>query len=198
MKTESGLSLNDVTKPAPGVVPSLRAILLRSRCHVHYSVFDIKKFFRSVRISDRDSYLRVVAVPLHGFSSKPTPNPTWIFYRDRSIPFGDSASGDYAACAKAATVLTHLHNVPTHLQETVRQALLDDTYVDDGGVGADSPELLSELRTEIEKILKKGDFHIKAWESSGDEECSKYLGMNWNRKEDRYSLKFRLNLHRKI
>ena len=57
----------------------------------------------------------------------------------------------------------------------MRQALLDDTYMDDGGVGADSPELLSELQDEIEKILKKGDFHIKAWESSGEEECSKYL-----------------------
>ena len=28
MRTESGLSLNGVTKPAPGVIPSLRAILL--------------------------------------------------------------------------------------------------------------------------------------------------------------------------
>ena len=105
-------------------------------------MFDIKKFFRS---------LRVVAVPLISFSSKPPPNPSWIFYRDRSILFGDSASGDYAACAKAATVLTDLHNVPSTLQDTVRQALLNDTYVDDGGFGADSPELLSELLDKIEK-----------------------------------------------
>ena len=144
---------------------------------MHYSVFNIKKFFRSVRISDRDSYLKVVAVPLLSFSSKPPPNPSWIFYRDCSILFGDSASGDYAACAKAATVLTHLHDVPPTLQDTVRQALLDNTYVDAGGVGADSLELLSELQDEIGKILKKGDFHIKTWESSGEEECSKYLGM---------------------
>ena len=34
MRTESGLSLNGVTKPAPGVIPSLRGILLRSRCHL--------------------------------------------------------------------------------------------------------------------------------------------------------------------
>ena len=52
MRTESGLSLNMVTKPAPGVVPSL---LLRPRCHVYYSVFDINKFFCSVCIDDRDS-----------------------------------------------------------------------------------------------------------------------------------------------
>ena len=80
----------------------------------------------------------------------------------------------------------------------MRQALLDDTYVDDGGVGADSPELLSELQDKIKKILKKGDFHIKAWESSGEEECSKYLGMTWSRNDDRYLLKFRLHLLQKI
>ena len=37
MRTESSLSLNGVTKPAPGVIPSLRGILLCSRCHLFYS-----------------------------------------------------------------------------------------------------------------------------------------------------------------
>ena len=149
MRTESELSLHRVTKPAPGVFPSLRGILLQSRCNVFYSVFDITKFFCSVRIADRDSYLRTVCVPLPSLSSKPFPNPSWIFYCDRSIPFGDSASGDYP-----------LHEGPLELQDTVPQALLDNTYVDDGGVGADSLELLSELQHKIGKILKKGDFHI--------------------------------------
>ena len=62
----------------------------------------------------------------------------------------------------------------------------------------DSLVLLSALQDEIGKILRKGDFHIKAWESSGEEECSKYLGMTWSRKDDGYLLKFRLNLHQKI
>ena len=70
--------------------------------------------------------------------------------------------------------------------------------MDDGGVGADSLKLLSELQIEIEKILKKGDFHIKAWESFGETGISKYLGITWNRQDDRYVLKFRLNLHQKV
>ena len=134
MRTEYRLSLNRVTKPAPGAIPSLQGIILRSRCHVYYSVFDIKKFFCSVRIADRDSYLRIVSVPLPSFSSKPSPNTSCIFYRDHSILFGDSASGDYAASPKAATVLTRLHDFPLELQDTVRQALLKDTYVDNGGL----------------------------------------------------------------
>ena len=94
MYTESRLSFNRVTKPAPGVVSSLGGILLQWRCHVFYSVFDIKEFFCSVRIADRDSYLRIVSVPIPSFSSKPSRNLSWIFYWDRFILFGDSASGD--------------------------------------------------------------------------------------------------------
>ena len=82
MRTKSSLSLNEVTQPAPGDVPSLRGILIRSRSHPFYAVYNIKKFFRSVRTSDRDSFLRIVCVPSNSFSSPPTPRPTWIYYRD--------------------------------------------------------------------------------------------------------------------
>ena len=138
MRSESGLSLNDVTKPAPGDVPSLRGILLHLRCHNFYAVYDIKKFFRSVFTSDKDSYLRIVCVPATSFSSPPPSNPSWIFYRDRAIPFGDIASGDYATCAKAATTLAYIQDSPAILQPAILQAILEDTYIDKGGVGASS------------------------------------------------------------
>ena len=82
MRTESGLSLNEVTQPAPEDVPSLWGILIRSRSHPFYAVYDIKKFFRSVCTSDKDSFLRIVCVPSNYFSSPPAPSPTWIYYRD--------------------------------------------------------------------------------------------------------------------
>ena len=198
MRSESGLSLNDVTKPAPGDVPSLRGILLRSRCHNFYAVYDIKKFFRSVLTSDKDSYLRIVCVPATSFSSPPPPQPSWIFYRDKSIPFGDSASGDYATCAKAAVTLAYIQDSPVSLQPAILQAILEDTYIDDGGVGANSDSEIKLLKCEIDKILSKGGFSIKSWECSGEDGSSKYLGMTWSRKDDRYLLKFRLNLYKKF
>ena len=79
------------------------------------------------------------------FSSAPTPNPTWRFFRDQAIPFGDSASGNYATCAKIATVQTFIHDSPPHLHHAILQAVLEDTYIDDWGVGAGSPEELSTL-----------------------------------------------------
>ena len=80
MRTETGLSLNEVTKPAPGIVPSLRGILLRSRCAKYFAVYDIRKFFRSVRTSVKDSYLRIVGVPSPSFSAAPCSTPTWRYY----------------------------------------------------------------------------------------------------------------------
>ena len=70
MCSETGLCLNDVTKPAPVDVPSLRGIIMLSRCHNFYAVYDIKKFFCSVLISDKDSYLQIVCVPSTSFSSQ--------------------------------------------------------------------------------------------------------------------------------
>ena len=106
-------------------------------------------------------------------------------------------SGDYATCAKVATVKTFISDSPPHLRPTILQAILEDTYIDDGGVGANTPSDLSTLQREIEKLLNKGGFSIKSWEKSGEDGTSKYLGMSWNRLKDLYSLKFRLNLHKK-
>ena len=72
--------------------------------------------------------------------------------------------------------------------------MLEDTYINDGGVGAHSVEELSDLQHEIETILVQGGFRIKSWERSGS---SKYLGMTWDCLQDRYLLKFCLNLHKK-
>ena len=197
MGTESGLSLNEVAQPAPRDVPSLQGILIHSRSHPFYTVNDIKKFFGSVRTSDKDSYLRIVCVPSNSFSSPHTPYPSWTYYRDRAIPFGDSASGDYATCAKVAAVKTFIHESPVHLQPAILQAVLEDSYINDGGVGAGSSSESAILQDKINKILQKGGFSIKSWECSGENGASKYLGMTWDCLNDHYQLKFRLNLHKK-
>ena len=72
---------------------------------------------------------------------------------------------------------------------------MEDTYIDDNGVRADSPSDLSTLQQEIERILNR--FFIKSWEKSSENGTSKYLGMTWDRLKDLFSLKFNLNLHKK-
>ena len=64
---------------------------------------------------------------------------------------------------------------PIHLQEAIKQAVLEDMYVDDGGVGADSKEDWIVLQTEISSVLQKGGFFIKEWECSIEDGASKYI-----------------------
>ena len=154
------------------------------------------KFFRSVLTPIKDSFLRIVCVPCNSFSSIPTPNPTWRYFGDQAIPFGYRTSRDYATCAKVATVKTFIQESPP-LQPAILQATLEDTYIDDGRVGANSVEELSALQDGIGTILSKGGFRIKSWECSRKNSTSKYLGMTWDRLKDHYLLKFRLNLHKK-
>ena len=97
-----------------------------------------------------------------------------------------------------STILAFIKETPIHLQETIKQAALEDMYVDKGRVGADSQEESLEIQAKIFSILGKGGFFIKEMECSGEDGVSKYLGMTWDRFNDKYSLKFRLNLHKKF
>ena len=101
------------------------------------------------------------------------------------------------ATVQIATVQTFIHDSPPHLHPAILQAVLEDTYIDDGGVDSSSRDELFALQQEIEKILNKGGFLIKSWEKSGKDDVSKYLGMTWDRLRDLNSLKFCLNLHKK-
>ena len=124
-------------------------------------MYNIKKFFRSVHTSDQDSFLRIVCVPSNFFSCPPSPNPTWSFFRDRAIPCGNSASGDYATCAKVATVQTFIQDSPTDLQPAILQAVLEDTFIDKGGVGANPASEVSMLQE-----TKLGNFSVKEGSAS--------------------------------
>ena len=144
---------------------------LRSRCQPQYTDYNIKKFFRFLRMSDQDSFLRIVCGPSNSFSSPPTPVPNWNFFCDHAIPLGDSAPSNYTTCAKVATVQTFIQDSPTDLQPAVLQAVLEYTYIDDRGVRANSTDKISALLNEIGKILGKGGFCIsqthgpKSWVS---------------------------------
>ena len=97
-----------------------------------------------------------------------------------------------------ATTLAYIQDSPVSLQSAILQAILEDTYIDNGGVGASSDADIRLLQGEIEKILSKGGFSIKSWEQSSEDGRSKYLGMIWDRNNDRYLLKFHLDLYKKF
>ena len=140
MRTETGLSLNDVSQPAPGNVPNMRGILLRSRCHPHFAVYDIQKFFRSVLPSTKDSFLRIMCVSFPVLLLLTLPGDT--------SEIRQSCSGT-TQLVRRLPLSRHSSWIPPHLQPPILQAILEDTYIDDGGVGANSPSELTSLQQEI-------------------------------------------------
>ena len=92
---------------------------------------------------------KIHILELSVFHLPPSSHPSFIFYRAKAIPFGDSASGDYATCAKAATTLAYIQDSPVSLQPAILQAILEDTYIDDGGVGASSD---SEIKGKLKRF----------------------------------------------
>ena len=127
----------------------------------------------------------------------PTPSPA----RPLPTPLSNSLQGQCLRqlrhLYKSCTVQTFIQDSPANLQPAILQAVLEDTYIDDGGVGANSASEISTLQDKIGKILCKGGFCIKSWECSSENGASTYLGMTWDRLNNRYLLKFRLNLHKK-
>ena len=130
MRTETDLSLNEVTKPTPGDVSNLRGILLRSRCNKHFAMYVRNQEVLQIRKNFRQGFLFENC--LHA--------STLIL--SNSISFSDHAFGDYAAYA--VTVHTHISKSPKALQNDIIQAIQEDTCVDDGAVGMSSKENPSE------------------------------------------------------
>ena len=56
--------------------PQIQGILVHSRYHPYYAVYDMKKFLRSLHSGDMDSYLRIECVPYNSFSNPLTSVPT--------------------------------------------------------------------------------------------------------------------------
>ena len=197
MRTESGLSLNDFTQTAPANVPSLRGILIDPDS----TPTTPSTTFRS----SSDLYPPATSTPTSGLSVfQPTPSPA---------PLLQTLPGDIFETAQSPLETVHQETMqpaqrsrpsrhsskipPPSLQPVILQAVLEDTYIDDRRVGAKSDVELSDLQQEIEAILGKGGFQIKSWECSDENGSSKYLGMTWDRLQDHYLLKFRLNHHKK-
>ena len=65
--------------------------------------------------------------------------------------------GDYATCAKVAATCALIQDSPANLQPAILQAILEDTYIDDGGVGASSvQEKLNSFKRRLELYSEKG------------------------------------------
>ncbi|KAJ8946909.1 hypothetical protein NQ317_015189 [Molorchus minor] len=189
MKSDSGLSLNDVQHVGPTIQSDIFSIMLRFRMYSYVMTADISKMYRMVLIDPSQTRFQR------------------IFWRDnvaadmkcyelKTVTYG-TASAPYLA----VRCLVELANQYETIYPAACNAIKNCFYVDDFLCGAHTESELVDLQRNVSKILSSGGFKLRKWlcnkqelyeqfqisdelESSilqlGESQSNRTLGVCWN------------------
>ena len=182
-KGHDGLSLNDHLEKGPNFINSLLDVLAAWRWNEVAYTGDVKKMFNQVLVHPDDQvYHRFL------WRNKTTESPTYQWLR---LNFGDKPAPDIAT--NAINTLAKLSHA--EFPEAAKE-VQDHVYVDDVGGSRETTEKVKQITNDIDAILKKGHFQIKAWHSneaeidqSNGERYTDLLGLRWDKQADKFTLK---------
>ena len=196
----NGISLNACELAGSSKIGDLRGCLLRFRSSQKVALGDISKFFNSFSLSTADSSLRRILIPVSGskIGFGFDDNPIYKEFAMTNMSFGDKSAPILAALTKHKSTETFLSQVEQSLQEDVRRALIEQSYVDDLFGNVTWNEDICPLLKEIENISQQGSMSLKEWTRLGDDLQVKFLGYTWDAKEDTLQLKTWFNAGSKI
>lgn len=150
-------SLNQCLYQGPKLQQDLVDILIRFRVHKYALTADICKMYRQILVSPEHRTLQHIL-----WRSSPTED--LIEYELNTV-----TSGLTCAPFLAIRVLQAIAENDCVDNDDVRDALLQQTYVDDICVGADSVPELTVIQANLIKILSKSGLELKKWLSNTDE-----------------------------
>ena len=183
-KGHDSLSLNDYLEKGPNYINSLLDVLAAWRWNEVAFIGDIRKMFNQILVHPDDQVF-------HRFlwRSKISNSPT--VYQWLRLNFGDKPAPDIATNAINTLAKTSQAEFPEASKE-----LQDHMYVDDIGSSKATTMEAKQIISNIDAILKKGHFQIKAWHSnraeidqSNGERWADLLGLRWDKQTDKFSLK---------
>ena len=183
-KGYDGLSLNDRLEKGPNFINSLLDVLAAWRWDEVAYTGDVRKMFNQVLVHPDDQvYHRFL------WRSKTSDPPT--VYQWLRLNFGDKPAPDIATNA----INTLAKSSQVEFPEAAKE-LEDHVYVDDIGGSRATVVKAKQITKDIDAILKKGHFQIKAWHSnraeidqSNGEQFTALLGLRWNKQTDKFTLK---------
>ena len=183
-KGHDGLSLNDHLEKGPNYINSLPNVLIAWRWNeVAYSG-DIRKMFNQVLVHPDDQVF-------HRFLWRSDRSESPSVFQWLRLNFGDKPAPDIATNA-----INYLAKVSQVEFPDAAQELRHHAYVDDiAGSKSNSTEA-KKITKEIDTVLRKGQFQIKAWHSncseideSNGERFTDLLGHKWDKEEDKFTFK---------
>lgn len=193
MKTETGLSLNDVQHIGTTVQSDLFSIILRFRKHAYVMTADISKMYRMILIQPEQRQFQKIFW-------RDNPTEKLKIYQLNTVSYGTASAPWLATRCLLQVALEHEETNPR-----AANVIKTDMYVDDLLTGCESKSELLELQHEITKILESAGFMLRKWLSNeisvqdqfhvkdnvelgilslGDNEINKTLGVLWNANRD--------------
>ena len=189
-----GQNLNDYWAKGPNLLNNLIGILLRFRERKVAMTGDIKKMYHAIKISRVDQNT-------HRFLWRNCEiNRKADTYIMKSVSFGDKPAGNIAITALNKTAEMSRSEYPEAVD-----IIKSNTYMDDIIDSFDDLSHANEIASQIDIIIKKGNFVVKRWitsakDSSTEKEPLKgfsevsrehVLGLVWDRAKDvlRYNIR---------
>ena len=181
-KGHDGLSLNDHLEKGPNYINQLSSVLTAWRWdEVAYSG-DVRKMFNQIMVHPEDQ-----VYPRFLWRSKPDDIPT--VYQWLRLSFGDKPAPDIAANSINTLAKASQSEFPEASKE-----LREHAYVDDIAGSRPTVEEAKRVIDEMDIILGKGQFQIKAWhanqkeiDQSNNEQFTDLLGHKWDKQADKIS-----------
>jgi hypothetical protein len=198
-KTTNNRSLNDNLMCGPTIQRDLFSIVVEFRKFQYALNADITKMYRQILIHPDDKYCQLILWRNNATEPVNTYALTTLTYGTKPASF------------IATRCLKELAEINSHKYPRACEIINNNFYMDDLLTGADSLAELIELRDQIIKILKQGQFELRKFQSNNitalptnqnDEpnltvqlnknEQTKTLGLYWNPKLD--TLNYDINL----
>lgn len=188
-------SLNDLQMSGPKLQQDLTLLLTKWRFYRVVACADIEKMFRQILVDERDlDYQRILW--------RSEMSQAIREYQLQTVTYGTTSAPYLALRVIRQLALDDGHRFPQ-----AAKVLMNQTYVDDCLIGADSIVDLRQLRNDLIALLKRGCFSLRKWSSNQTEALSdidpsnhglavdktlrideslKILGIVWNPSTDTY------------
>ena len=152
-------SLNECLHTGPSLTPNILDILLRFRWFKVALVSDIEKAFHMISVNERDrDALRFLWI-----DDVYATDPKLVCYHFSKVVFGLNCS----PFLLGATFNYHIQNCNLD-DPTLKESLIQSTYVDDVVMGADTVERAHEIYAKSKAFLLKGGFNLHKWRTSDE------------------------------
>jgi len=185
----SSSSLNECLHRGPIILPDLIGLLLRFRLHWIVILADVERAFLQIGIQEADRDVTRFLWLRH--VDRSVDNDNVCVYRFCRVPFGLTCS----PFLLGATLKYHLQQEGTPLALNI----MNNIYVDNVLVGAESSKQAYMIYQEAKAMFKKASMNLREWSSNSEEFLDllpteeksnvendeiKVFGLRWNRMND--------------